>query len=243
MATAPHCETLQSDAAKPDHEYAGYRIARPDAGPANSLLPWIFGAGVLATPPRVTAELNAFLTLFLGALLGLVSSLLLTRWRHGQAITLKILDRWLEMRHIVAQQLTDLAMRSLSYEIDPANTAQDRRAIQILFYQYYYLLLRIVLDLLICLDVSLKDEQARLYCVAKRRIRPIDSRTLEQILTDEYYLNTSLWKRQELAAADQRIRFNAVIYLQASRVLRELDRALSVSALRRVGAAYTRRHG
>jgi hypothetical protein len=111
----------------------------------------------------MSAYLLPLLSLIVGALIGLFSTLLASSIRQRQDITLRLLDQYLLVRREVVDAVSELSNMSIRDEFHSDKWEKHQAAISKLFYQHYDFLPKAVLDSLTLLYVCLSKPNGTLF--------------------------------------------------------------------------------
>lgn len=135
-----------------------------------------------ASPGRViiTEIRNIYLpliTLIIGAVLGFLSQVLITRLQARQKVSDKVLDHYLNIRRDICRELSKLLI--LDYkEISQEFLKSSRDRLAEIYFENFDFLPREVLDELNCLIVCLADRRHRIYRIINGSILPLESSKL-----------------------------------------------------------------
>lgn len=177
--------------------------------------------------------LISFISLGIGGLLGLASSLLISSVRQRQAITLRMLDKFFEMRKEAASLISQLTTLSLDKALSDQQRVRFRDRLSRLTYEHFDFLPRPVLESLLLLYVALGDKKGRIYRLEGGTVVPI---TTNKGIA-EFVEKTSLFKNAKLIAPlaltsrNQTARCNQAISLHARNVLLTVNKYASTKHL------------
>lgn len=124
----------------------------------------------------------SILTLILGIVLGLVSGMVTAYVRQRQAIGLKIVDQYFEVRKEVCAGISKLASIPIGTRLDHAELQRTRVELVEAFYLHYDFLPTEVLRELICLHACLASPRSTIFCCRGRRLRPLAPEDVDAFL-------------------------------------------------------------
>lgn len=181
----------------------------------------------------MTDYILPLMSIAVGTLLGLVSTLMVSSLRQRQDITLRLLDQYFQVRKEIVEVVTDLANLGIRQSLDPARRAAYRDSVSKLFYKHYDFLPTAVLQSLTLLDVCLSGYEGKLYTLKDKAIVPMTDRNEIIALIDaiSIYDNTRYFAHLALSSSDPKIRSNQAIALHARNVLYSLNRFTSIEDL------------
>jgi hypothetical protein len=173
------------------------------------------------------------LSVAVGALLGLLSTILISSMRQRQDITLRLLDQYFQVRKEIVEVVTDLANLGIRQSLEPERRAEYRDSVSKLFYKHYDFLPEAVLQALTLLDVCLSSSEGKLYTLKGKAIVPMTDRDeiISLIKAISLYDNTRYFAPLALSSSDSKVRSNQAIALHARNVLYSLNRFTSIKAL------------
>ncbi len=173
------------------------------------------------------------LSVAVGALLGLLSTILVSSIRQRQDVTLRLLDQYFQVRKEIVDVVTDLANLGIHQSLEPSRQAEYRNSISKLFYKHYDFLPKDVLQSLSLLDVCLSSSHGKLYTLKGKAIVPMKDRDEIIALIEKisFYDNTKYFAPLALSSSDAKIRTNQAIALHARNVLYSLNRFTSIKDL------------
>lgn len=105
----------------------------------------------------MSTYLLPLLSLTVGALLGLLSTLLISSIRQRQDVTLRLLDQYLQVRKEIVDEVSDLSNLDIREQFDVQHRRKYRDSISKLFYKHYDFLPEAVLESLTLLNVCLSN--------------------------------------------------------------------------------------
>lgn len=171
----------------------------------------------------------------LGAILGLLSSLLISITQQRQSVTLKLLDQYLAVRKDVVDAVSDLTNLSIKNDFGSQQRAMYRDKVSKLFYMHYDFLPQAVLDSLILLYVCLDAPDRGLHTIKENTILPMDEQEVVPFIEScTLFANTALTAPMALKSRNPTIRANQVIRIHARHVLYTLNRFSSIDDLMRL---------
>lgn len=179
-----------------------------------------------------TTFLLPAVALLVGAVLGLLSSLLLENRRQANSVAVKIIETYLEIRRDLCGQLSDLA--ALRTETVPSGDQLllKRDAVANLLYRYYDFMPRRVLQEMNCLYACLGDKENRLYVVRDNELRLANDDEVIALITEISVLeNSKYYALVPLESPDRNTRRAASIRYQARRMLNVLNQDLTIRSL------------
>ena len=172
------------------------------------------------------------LTLLLGALLGLVSSLFASSIQQRHTITLRLLDQYLNVRKSVADEVAPLTNLDLHIDLPNDERLKHRHIVSRLFYTHYDFLPKPVLNSLILLDVCLGNPESGPYIVRDATIDIMKPNEVPQFIErTSLFRNTQLVTCLALKSSDKTVRKNQTIKLHARHVLHTLNTFASIDDL------------
>lgn len=172
------------------------------------------------------------LSVAIGTLLGLFSTLLVSSRRQRQDITLRLLDQYFQVRKEIVDVVTDLANLGVRQSLEPERRLEYRDSVSKLFYKHYDFLPEAVLRSLTLLDVCLSSSQGKLYTFKGKAIVPMkNDEVIALIESCSLYDNTRYFAPLALSSSDPRIRSNQAIALHARNVLYTLNKFTSIEDL------------
>src|SRR5437870_7016766 len=109
------------------------------------------------------------LTLLLGAMLGLASSLVALFVSHRRTIGLRLLDQFFEVRKELVEAVSALSNLSSTEEFEENRLIEHRRVIAKLYYEHFDFLPEPVADALVLLHAALTNPDRGPYFASTRR--------------------------------------------------------------------------
>jgi hypothetical protein len=171
-------------------------------------------------------------TLILGASLGVLSSLLLERRKQANEVATKVIESYLELRKQLCDELSELASLRIGALPDADELQKRRDLISRLYYRYYDLMPRRVLQEMNCLYACLGDRENRLYVIRNNELRLADDDEVHALVEDLSLVdNFKYYALVPLKRGDRDMRRAASINYQARRVLRVINEDLTIRAL------------
>lgn len=172
------------------------------------------------------------LSVAIGALLGLLSTLLLSSIRQRQDITLRLLDQYFQVRKEIVDVVTELANLGVKQSLEHELRLKYRDSVSKLFYKHYDFLPEAVLQALTLLDVCLSSSEGKLYTFKGKAIIPAnDQEIIALVKMCSLYDNTRYFAPLALSSNDPKIRTNQAIALHARNVLYTLNKFTSIKDL------------
>jgi hypothetical protein len=180
----------------------------------------------------MSAYLLPLLSLIVGALIGLFSTLLASSIRQRQDITLRLLDQYLLVRREVVDAVSELSNMSIRDQFDSDEWDKHQGAISKLFYKHYDFLPKAVLDSLTLLYVCLSKPNGTLFTFRNGAVVPMDERDMASFIEDcSIFSNTKYLSPLALKSSNPKIRTNQAIILHARYVLFTLNKFASIEDL------------
>lgn len=173
------------------------------------------------------------LSVAVGGLLGLLSTILVSSIRQRQDITLRFIDQYFLVRKEIVDVVTDLANLGIHQSLEASRRAEYRISVSKLFYKHYDFLPHAVLQALTLLDVCLSSSEGKLYTLKDKAIVRMKDRAeiIAWIEKISFYDNTRYFAPLALSSKDADIRTNQAIALHARNVLYSLNRFTSIKDL------------
>jgi hypothetical protein len=172
------------------------------------------------------------LSVAVGALLALFSTLVVSFMRQRQDITLRLVDQFFQVRKEIVDVVTDLANLGVRQSFEASRRAEYRDSVSKLFYKHYDFLPPEVLQSLTLLDVCLSNSGGKLYTLKGKRIVPMnDNEVISFIAAISTYDNTRCFAPLALSDNDSQVRTNQAIALHARNVLFTLNKSMSLKNL------------
>src|ERR1043165_9854975 len=154
-------------------------------------------------------------------MLGYLSSLLLARTQHRQALTLRVADEYFAVRRELVALVSELADLTLKDEISQRERFRRADAVGSLFYKDFDLLPRPVLDRLILLHVALRTPQRGPYRIEATTVIPMTRADVVTLVERcSIFANSMFMAPLALNSRNHVARDNQVIKLHARDVLR-----------------------
>lgn len=173
-----------------------------------------------------------FLTLILGALVGLGASVVASSLQHRRSIALRLLDQYLDVRKSVADKIAPLTNIDLHSELSDDIRLEFRNTVSQLYYAHYDFLPKSVLDALILLDICLGNPDCGPYGVRDDTIVMLtDDEVVAFVERTSLFRSTKLFFAMALKTSQMAVRRNQIIKLHARYVLHTLNTYASISDL------------
>lgn len=180
----------------------------------------------------MSAYLLPLLSLIVGALFGLLSTLLASSIRQRHDVTLRLLDQYLQVREELVDAVSDLSNLNIREHFDIERRMKYRDSISKLYYKHYDFLPEVVLESLILLNVCLSNPNNGLYTIHKKSVIHMkDDQVISFIESCGLLNNTRFLAPLALKSKDPIIRDNQAIILHARHVLYTLNRFASIEDL------------
>lgn len=180
----------------------------------------------------MSTYLLPLLSLTVGALLGLLSTLLVSSIRQRQDVTLRLLDQYLQVRKEIVDEVSDLSNLDIREQFDIQRRRKYRDSISKLFYKHYDFLPEAVLESLTLLNVCLSNPNHGLYMISEKAVVHMsDDRVIPFIESLGLFTNTKFLAPLALKSANPTIRDNQAIILHARHVLYTLNKFASIEDL------------
>jgi hypothetical protein len=181
------------------------------------------------------ANSNVLLPLFsliAGAGLGFLCTLLLDALRQRQALTLRLLDQYFDIRKDIVVTVSDITALDLNKPLSEERREILRNKISKLFYQHYDFLPRPVLESLMSLHTCVADYSGGIYTFRDGAIAPIKNQDLHSFVQEcSLFRNAELLAALALKSKNPAVRANEAINLHARHVLYALNRFASIRDL------------
>ena len=184
----------------------------------------------------VNSALWPVILLFLGALLGIASSMFSARLQQRHQITKLLIERFFQVRDEISAIVSRYAtLKTDSQEPDsPGKLSMIAGNLSLIYYRYYDFIPKEVLIELNCLFVCLKDKKHRLFIQEGNRIIPLPDE--EQKLYDfikrvSLVDNFTFFALQAIRSGEERLRHSVSINCQARAVLASINKYFSPDRL------------
>lgn len=180
----------------------------------------------------MSTPLLPLVTLILGGILGLASSLVASSVRRRHEFQIRILDQFLEVRKQVVDAVSDLTNLDTKQQFGQDERLNHRNTVSKLFYQHYDFIPQQVLEALVLLEVCLTHPDRGPYGMSNDAIVTISDQDLGSFIE-----NSSLFKNARIVApialrsSDSEVRQREAIKLHARHVLYTLNRYASIDDL------------
>ncbi len=174
------------------------------------------------------------------AILGFISNILITRVNQKQNVSNKIIEQYFKIREEISDKISDLVtlktVNDTNYDI--INISKD---ISKLYYKYYDFLPREVLNEILCLHLTLTDQNNNIFRINNKSIQQIKDEEIEDYIKSTSYISNSKFFTYFLLKNDDvSIRRIASINLQAKKVLDTMNDFFTLNKLM-YWAKYTRK--
>src|SRR5258707_11454324 len=123
-------------------------------------------------------------TLLLGASLGALSSLVLESRRQANGVGTKVIESYLELRKQLCDELSELASLRIGTLPSVDELQEKRDLISRLYYRYYDLMPRRVLQEMNCLYACLGDRENRLFVIRNNELRIANKDEVHALVED-----------------------------------------------------------
>lgn len=191
----------------------------------------------------MTETMLPFLTLILGALVGMGTSVIASSLQHRRSIALRLLDQYLDVRKSVANRIAPLTNLDSRAELLDHTRLEFRNNVSQLYYAHYDFLPKSVLEALILLDICLGNPDCGPFGVRDDTIVMLtDNEVLEFIERTSLFRSTRLFFAMSLKTSQMPVRRNQVIKLHARYVLHTLNAYASISDLSSMVKALKKQH-
>jgi hypothetical protein len=168
----------------------------------------------------------------IGALLGLLSTLLVSSKRQRQDITLKLLDQYFEVRKEIVNVVSDLSNLKVKDDLNSAQRVEYRDLVSKLFYKHYDFLPKPVLDSMTLLYVCLSEPEGGPYIIRDGAVVAMNDSEVIRFIDDcSLFVNTKYLAPLALKSSNLTIKANQVIILHARQVLYTLNKFASIEDL------------
>lgn len=182
--------------------------------------------------PETKESLLPVLTLILGGVIGLVSSLVVSFMGHRRSIALRLLDQFLDVRKSVVDAVSDLTNVGTDEGMREEERKKHRKEISKLFYRHFDFLPKPVLDSLALLEVGLLRPEAGPYTITSDGVVSLSGKDLAMFVDDlAMFGNSKLYAALALASKDRNVREIEVIRLHARHVLHTLNQYFTIQEL------------
>lgn len=172
------------------------------------------------------------LTLVIGALLGLFSSLFASFIQHRRSIALRLLDQFLAVRKDLANAITPLTNINLDNNMPLERRIEYRDMVAELYYKHYDFLPSLVLDSLVRLQTCLDSPDQGPIAKQDNAIVPMSDSELPRFIDECSLLtNSKLFAPLALKSNNPIVRHNQAIKLHARHVLMTLNKYAAIDDL------------
>lgn len=177
-------------------------------------------------------SLIPLISVFLVAVLSLVSNFLIIRYNQRQNISNKIIEQYFKIREDICQKVSRLANLKTLSELGENELKEINDEISQLYFKYYDFLPKEVIYELMCLHTNLTDKGNNLYTIDGKGLMIIEGEKLEAFLESVSLINNSKYFIcYKLNSEDNLIRKATAINLQARKVLITMNTFFSLENL------------
>jgi hypothetical protein len=168
-------------------------------------------------------------SLVLGALLGILTSVVSSSVQQKNNVALKFIDTYLEVRRELVDVISPLTNIPLEREIDAAERTKKRDEVVSLFYRHFDFLPGPVLDAMVCLEACLDRPEIGLFELKDGMLLKMNpSRVPAFVESCSLLLNSRLYVPIALNSGNPVVRMNQSIRLHARNVLMVLNAYASI---------------
>ena len=154
------------------------------------------------------------------AVLGFVSSLLITRVSQKHNVSTKIIEQYFKVREDITQKISEFTNLSTMKILDETRLVQYNEQISKIYYQYYDFLPKEILYDLLCLHCTLSDKANRLFKIKEKKLTVLDETELEAFLQSISAIEgAEQFIFYKLKSDDINVRRSTSIILQSRKVL------------------------
>ncbi len=172
------------------------------------------------------------LTLIIGTALGLISSLIASKYKQHNTITEKLLEYYFSARSEIVEVVGVLADLNVHDELDENERDKFRQKVASIYFRNYDFLPAPVYEALLTLHACLIDGKGRLFQVKDEKITPIPEKSYSTFIDKlTRYKNIKLYSKQAIQSKNERLRVNLAIKLQAQSVIRYLNKLVTTEDL------------
>ncbi len=174
-------------------------------------------------------------SLVLGALLGILTSVVSSSVQQKNNVALKFIDTYLEVRRELVDVISPLTNIPLEREIDAAERTKKRDEVVSLFYRHFDFLPGPVLDAMVCLEACLDRPEIGLFELKDGMLLKMNpSRVPAFVESCSLLLNSRLYVPIALNSGNPVVRMNQSIRLHARNVLMVLNAYASIDDMMRM---------
>ena len=174
-------------------------------------------------------------SLVLGALLGILTSVVSSSVQQKNNVALKFIDTYLEVRRELVDVISPLTNIPLERGIDAAERTKKRDEVVSLFYRHFDFLPGPVLDAMVCLEACLDRPEIGLFELKDGMLLKMSpTRVPEFVGSCSLLLNSRLYVPIALNSGNPVVRMNQSIRLHARNVLMVLNAYASIDDMMRM---------
>ena len=174
-------------------------------------------------------------SLVLGALLGILTSVVSSSVQQKNNVALKFIDTYLEVRRELVDVISPLTNIPLERDIDAAERTKKRDEVVSLFYRHFDFLPGPVLDAMVCLEACLDRPEIGLFELKDGMLLKMSpTRVPEFVGSCSLLLNSRLYVPIALNSGNPVVRMNQSIRLHARNVLMVLNAYASIDDMMRM---------
>lgn len=174
-------------------------------------------------------------SLVLGALLGILTSVVSSSVQQKNNVALKFIDTYLEVRRELVDVISPLTNIPLERGIDAAERTKKRDEVVSLFYRHFDFLPGPVLDAMVCLEACLDRPEIGLFELKDGMLLKMNpTRVPEFVGSCSLLLNSRLYVPIALNSGNPVVRMNQSIRLHARNVLMVLNAYASIDDMMRM---------
>lgn len=181
------------------------------------------------------SSFTAIMSIMLGAVFGVMTSLLTSSLQKKNSVSLKFIDTYLDVRRELVDAISPLTNIPLDCEINASDLIKKRDEVVSLFYRHFDFLPGSVLDSMICLEACLDRPQLGLFELKDGAlVKMHKSRVPAFVDSCSLLLNSKLYVPIALNSENHVVRMNQAIRLHARAVLMELNSYASIDDVMRM---------
>jgi len=174
-------------------------------------------------------------SLVLGALLGILTSVVSSSVQQKNNVGLKFIDTYLEVRRELVDVISPLTNIPLEREIDAAERTKKRDEVVSLFYRHFDFLPGPVLDAMVCLEACLDRPEIGLFELKDGMLLKMNPTRVPAFVDScSLLLNSRLYVPIALNSGNPVVRMNQSIRLHARNVLMVLNAYASIDDMMRM---------
>lgn len=172
------------------------------------------------------------ITLFIGTMLGFLSSLLISYLQQKHNVAIRVLEQYLKIREGLCDKLSSLASTRTDNTLSYSSLSDLRDEISMLFYKYYDFLPSEVLKEMLCLHACLSDKQNKIYRCKNNSLLPIEDSEIEEFIEQIAMVeNFKYYALIPLNSKDDNVRRATSIRYQARSVLVAMNKYFTLKEL------------